>query len=144
MSLNRPFRPRRGQNQASGPQPLPDLLRRAMSHLGGGIEPTALAALFSGWDQIAGSPMADHVRPVRMDIRTLVVTVDHPAWATKARASGAQLLTRVGETTGHRPGRLDVLVRRPERAAARPLSGRMWCPHRREDPARAGILGMGN
>jgi predicted nucleic acid-binding Zn ribbon protein len=83
-----------------------------MSHLGGGVEPSALATLYASWDEIVGSAMAEHVRPVRMDARTLVVAVDHPAWATKARASGAQLLTQVGDITGHRPGRLDVLVRR--------------------------------
>ena len=57
--------------------------------------------------------MAGHVRPIRLDNESLVVTVDHPAWATQVRSLGDELLDRVVEETGApRPGRLEVRVRR--------------------------------
>ena len=40
------------------------------------------------WPEIVGAGMAEHVRPVRLDTDSLVVTVDHPAWATQVRRMG--------------------------------------------------------
>ena len=55
--------------------------------------------------------MAAHVRPVRLDADALVVSVDHPAWATQMRHLGDDLLDRVAEATGlARPARLDIRV----------------------------------
>jgi predicted nucleic acid-binding Zn ribbon protein len=72
-----------------------------------------LGRLFSGWDDIVGASMAEHVRPVRIDRNALVVTVDHPAWATQVRRLGDTLLDRVAEYAGvDRPARLDVRVQR--------------------------------
>jgi predicted nucleic acid-binding Zn ribbon protein len=82
-----------------------------MDRLGGGTTTTTLATLFGHWEAIAGTTLAPHVRPVRLHGGTLVVAADHPAWATKVRSLGAQLLDRVGEQTGARPARLDVVVR---------------------------------
>ena len=57
--------------------------------------------------------MAEHVRPVRIDRTALVVTVDHPAWATQVRRLGDTLLDRVASRRGvERPERLDVRVQR--------------------------------
>ena len=57
--------------------------------------------------------MAEHVRPVRMDATALVVTVDHPAWATQVRRLGDTLLDRAAEYAGvGRPARLEVRVQR--------------------------------
>jgi predicted nucleic acid-binding Zn ribbon protein len=57
--------------------------------------------------------MAEHVRPVRLDAESLVVSVDHPAWATQVRRMGDQLLDRVAEETGaDRPSRVEVRVQR--------------------------------
>ena len=41
--------------------------------------------------------MAEHVQPIRLDRESLVVTVDHPAWATQVRRLGETLLDRVAE-----------------------------------------------
>lgn len=57
--------------------------------------------------------MAGHVQPIRLDGEALVVSVDHPAWATQVRGMGDALLDRVVEETGAvRPARLEVRVRR--------------------------------
>jgi predicted nucleic acid-binding Zn ribbon protein len=57
--------------------------------------------------------MADHVRPIRLDTESLVVSVDHPAWATQVRRMADLLLDRVAEETGAaRPTRVEVRVQR--------------------------------
>jgi predicted nucleic acid-binding Zn ribbon protein len=69
--------------------------------------------LFARWPEIVGPAMAGHVQPIRLDGDALVVSVDHPAWATQVRRLGDDLLDRVVEETGaSRPGRLEVRVRR--------------------------------
>ncbi len=69
--------------------------------------------LFARWPEIVGTAMASHVQPIRLDSEALVVSVDHPAWATQVRRLGDELLDRVVEVTGaSRPGRLEVRVRR--------------------------------
>ena len=72
-----------------------------------------LGRLFSGWSEIVGDAMAEHVQPVRIDRTVLVVTVDHPAWATQVRRLGDTLLDRAADYAGvERPGRLEVRVKR--------------------------------
>ena len=72
-----------------------------------------LGRLFARWPEIVGAAMADHVQPIRLDNEALVVSVDHPAWATQVRHLGDDLLDRVAEETGAaRPNRLEVRVRR--------------------------------
>ena len=72
-----------------------------------------LGRLFASWPEIVGAPMAGHVQPIRLDSEALVVSVDHPAWATQVRGMGDALLDRVVEETGAvRPARLEVRVRR--------------------------------
>jgi predicted nucleic acid-binding Zn ribbon protein len=57
--------------------------------------------------------MAEHVQPIRLDHEALVVSVDHPAWATQVRHLGEDLLDLVAERTGlARPLRVEVRVRR--------------------------------
>lgn len=69
------------------------------------------ARLFARWAEIVGAPLAAHVTPVRLDGTTLVVQVDHPAWATQLRLLGAELLDRVGAVPGiNRPTELDIRV----------------------------------
>ena len=72
-----------------------------------------LGKLFSGWPEIVGAAMAEHVQPVRIDRTALVVTVDHPAWATQVRRLGDTLLDRAAAHAGvERPERLEVRVKR--------------------------------
>jgi len=53
------------------------------------------------------------VKPVRIDASALVVSVDHPAWATQVRRFGDTLLDRAADHAGvERPERLEVRVQR--------------------------------
>ncbi|HUZ11184.1 MAG TPA: DUF721 domain-containing protein [Acidimicrobiales bacterium] len=106
-------RRRRRVRRPEGPRSLKDSLGPVVRRWGGSTDAMALASVFTRWPEIAGPALAEHVRPVRLVDGVLVVAVDHPAWATRVRASGATLLGRVGELAGETPTRLDVIVRRP-------------------------------
>ena len=68
----------------SEPRPLDGSLEALARRLG--VEgAVGLGQLFSRWPEIVGEAMAEHVQPVRIDRTALVVTVDHPAWATQVR-----------------------------------------------------------
>jgi predicted nucleic acid-binding Zn ribbon protein len=77
----------------------------------------ALGAVFSRWEEIVGTAVAAHARPLRMTGGTLVVAVDHPAWATQVRALGETLRERVGAVTGATPEVVRVVVRRADPGA---------------------------
>ncbi|MGO8870718.1 MAG: DciA family protein [Acidimicrobiales bacterium] len=95
-----------------GPQAL-DASIDAVTRRLGMQDPRGLGRLFSRWEQMVGPAVAEHVKPVRLDAEALVVTVDHPAWATQVRHLGEELLDRVAEEVGvARPSRLEVRVRR--------------------------------
>jgi len=95
-----------------GPRPLESSLETVSSQLGLGGS-VGIGRLFAGWEEIVGPAVAGHVQPVRIDENALVVTVDHPAWATQVRHLGDDLLDRVAAVTGSpRPDHLEVRVRR--------------------------------
>ena len=71
-----------------------------------------MEAVFRGWDAVAGPELAAHARPLRLHGATLVVAVDHPAWATRARMDAAQILARVRSVEGVSVDRLEILVER--------------------------------
>ncbi len=95
-----------------GPKPLGTSLD-AVSRKLGMRDARGLGRLFSHWEELVGPAIALHVTPVRLDAESLVVAVDHPAWATQVRQLGEELLDRVSEETGcPRPGRVEIRVRR--------------------------------
>ena len=96
----------------SGPRSL-DASLDAVSRKLGMQDSRGLGRLFAHWPEIVGDGMAGHVRPIRLDTESLVVSVDHPAWATQVRRMGDQLLDRVAQETGApRPTRVEVRVQR--------------------------------
>ena len=104
--------PEPSHRRDSEPRPLDGSLEALSRRLGleGAV---GVGRLFSGWPDIVGEAMAEHVHPVKIDANSLVVTVDHPAWATQVRRLGDTLLDRVAERTGvERPARLEVRVQR--------------------------------
>jgi predicted nucleic acid-binding Zn ribbon protein len=71
----------------------------------------ALSVVFSRWEDVVGSAVAAHSRPVSLRQSTLVVSVDHPAWATQLRYLGTSILGRITEAVGHEvASRLEVRV----------------------------------
>lgn len=95
-----------------GPQPLGASLD-AVSKRMGVDDARGLGRLFAHWEEIVGPSLAEHVQPLRIDHDRLVVSVDHPAWATQVRHLGAELLDRVTEEAGlARPAAIEVRIRR--------------------------------
>lgn len=47
------------------------------------------------WEEIVGSSIASHVRPVRMDFRTLFLVADAPVWANELRYMERELTNKI-------------------------------------------------
>jgi predicted nucleic acid-binding Zn ribbon protein len=60
----------------------------------------ALGAVFGHWDQIVGSAVATHARPVSLRDGVLRVEVDEPGWATQLRYLTPDILRRCDEVAG--------------------------------------------
>jgi len=102
---------RRRSGEDDGPRRLSESLDTAVSH----ITPQSVgefAAVFGRWEEIVGTALAAHVRPIRATEDTLVVAADHPAWATQVRALGGTLLAQIEASAGRAPARLEVVIRR--------------------------------
>ena len=101
------------ERRGDGPRRVGDALPRLLKRLGVPASPATMEAVFARWDEVIPADLDGHVRPLRVDGETLVVAVDHPAWATRARMQSAHILERV-RTLGDSPiERLEVLVERP-------------------------------
>lgn len=81
------------------PKKLSELLDRTAKRLGGPSSGTG-STVFSRWEEVVGADIAGHARPVSLHDGTLVLAVDHPAWATQLRYMTSDLLTRISEATG--------------------------------------------
>jgi hypothetical protein len=109
-SLDRAVERMTGGRPAAAPAPAPAAgspERPATSKPGGA------AALFTRWEEIAGTELAAFAKPVRLADGVLLVAVDHPARATAARAQAVALLERARHITGAQVERLSVTVKRP-------------------------------
>jgi predicted nucleic acid-binding Zn ribbon protein len=96
----------------TGPRPLATSLDEVSRKLGM-KDARGLGNLFAHWEDLVGPAIASHVKPIRLDAEALVVTVDHPAWATQVRQLGEELLDRVEAEIGvARPLRVEIRVRR--------------------------------
>lgn len=86
---------------------------QAISERLGMAGPDVLHVIFGRWEEVVGAAVAAHVRPLRVQDTTLVVVVDHPAWATQMRHLAPQVLGRLREVCGptNAPERLEVRVR---------------------------------
>lgn len=93
------------------PQPLSRGIDRLLSSLRGGSRQTTVT-VFSRWEELVGQPVATHVRPVKIDLGTLVVEVDDPAWATQMKFLESDLLARLNTGATQRVERLEIKVRR--------------------------------
>jgi hypothetical protein len=113
MSWVPPPRSRRGRRGTDQPVRFSDSVGVVMRSLGMSSSGEVLARLFSQWDDMVGPSMAAHVRPSRVEDDSLVVMVDHPAWATQIRLLAPELLLKIGELVGAgAPTRLEVRVQR--------------------------------
>jgi predicted nucleic acid-binding Zn ribbon protein len=92
--------------------PLSDALGAVAGRLGLG-RPDLIAVVFGHWAELVGEAVAAHVTPVRLVAGTLVVSADHPAWATQIRHLAPEILERVATEFGREgaPVRLEIRVR---------------------------------
>lgn len=70
-----------------------------------------LGRVTSCWEGVVGPEIARQVRPHLVRDGELVVSVDHPAWATELELAGSAVLARLFEELGDMaPKRLSVRV----------------------------------
>jgi predicted nucleic acid-binding Zn ribbon protein len=85
---------------------------RLLVRLGAPPSTATMESVFARWEELVGAELADHARPVRIDGRTLVVAVDHPAWGTRVRMDSGRILARVATPEGPPLERVEVVVER--------------------------------
>ena len=78
----------------SGPRRLGESLDQVVSGLKA-PRVQVLKMVFEAWEELVGTVMAAHSRPVRLVDGELVVAVDDPAWATEMRFFGGELIDRI-------------------------------------------------
>jgi predicted nucleic acid-binding Zn ribbon protein len=93
------------------PRALNEVLGKLLRRMHVSDESSALG-LFSGWRQIVGDAIADHVSPKRLEKRVLVVEVDDPAWATQLKFLESQLIATLRDSVGDEVESLEIRVRR--------------------------------
>ncbi len=78
----------------SGPRRLQESLDQVVSGLKA-PRVEVLKMVFEAWEELVGTVMAAHSRPVRLTEGELVVAVDDPAWATEMKFFGGELIDRI-------------------------------------------------
>jgi predicted nucleic acid-binding Zn ribbon protein len=96
----------------NGPRPVGESMPRLLERLGSAPTPAVMEAVFTRWDELVGGELGAHVRPQRVDGPVLVVVVEHPAWATRARMESGQILSRLRDLGETSIERMEVVVER--------------------------------
>ena len=112
----RPARPPRRDARGrmrEGPVPIGAALGELAERIGAG-RADVVGVVFGRWADVVGEAVAAHVRPLRLDGPVLVLSADHPAWATQIRHLAPDILERLRTACGgaQAPARLEVRVRR--------------------------------
>jgi predicted nucleic acid-binding Zn ribbon protein len=92
----RPFSPPRSERE---PRPVSESLERIAGRLGL-AHPDVLSRVFARWDELVGVDVAAHATPRSLREGVLIVTVDHPAWASSLRLLSGDLMRRINAATG--------------------------------------------
>lgn len=106
-------RRRRRRGVDNGPQPVGLSLDAVLGRMGASPSTSTMELVFSRWTEVVGPDLADHLHPVRLQNAVLLIGVDHPAWATRARMESQQILARLAELGDRSIERIDVVVQRP-------------------------------
>lgn len=80
--------------RAKHTEKITEILPRFVSSLGQG-KAYQTQLLIYNWEKIVGSSIAGHVRPVRMDFRTLFLAADAPVWANELRYMERDLIDKI-------------------------------------------------
>ena len=81
------------------PRHVSDGLGKFTRHIGA-PEPAVVSALFGRWEQLVGSDIAAHCRPVAVRGGVLDLVADQPAWASQIRFMAVDILAVVASATG--------------------------------------------
>jgi predicted nucleic acid-binding Zn ribbon protein len=90
--------PGRGDERPD-PRPVSESLDRVAVRLGA-PGASVLRAVFAGWEDVVGSVVAAHTRPLLLRDRVLVVATEQPAWASQLRFLGPELVRRLAAVAG--------------------------------------------
>jgi predicted nucleic acid-binding Zn ribbon protein len=100
-----------GDGRSREPDLLGTSLDRVLRHLGAPVAET-VNGVFSRWDEVVGTRIAAHARPVAVRGGTLIVAVTDPAWASELAWLGDELAARARDVLGDDSiVRIDVKVR---------------------------------
>ncbi len=72
----------------------------------------AVGGVFGKWRDAVGDQVAEHVRPLKLDERVLVVEVDDPAWATQVKFLSSTIIEKLLAVAGVEIERIEVRVDR--------------------------------
>ncbi len=81
-----------------GPVALSESLDRLLDSLGA-PSTDLLSTIFSRWEQVVGTEVARHCRPVALDDDRLVVEAADAAWASELKWLSEELLQRLAEAS---------------------------------------------
>jgi predicted nucleic acid-binding Zn ribbon protein len=95
-----------------GPRRVGESVPKLLARLGTAPTPAVLEVVFTRWEEVAGTELGAHLRPLRVDQSTLVVAADHPVWATRARMESGRILAQVRSLGASTIERLEVVVER--------------------------------
>jgi predicted nucleic acid-binding Zn ribbon protein len=110
MSAGRRRRPPAGGD--AGPQHVGRAMSQVLGRMGASSSASTMELVFSRWEEVVGPELAGHLHPVRLQDSVLLIGVDHPAWATRARMESGQILARLRELGETSIDRLEVVVER--------------------------------
>ena len=100
-----------GAASESAAVPIGTALDQLLRQRGMEEETLVFGRVLDCWEEVVGSEVARQVRPQLIRGRELIVSVDHPAWATELELAGSAVLSRLAEKLGETaPQRLSVRV----------------------------------
>jgi predicted nucleic acid-binding Zn ribbon protein len=88
-------------------------MAKVLGRIGGSPSPVTMELVFTRWEEVAGSELAAHLRPMRVQGGVLVIAVEHAAWATRARMEAGAIVTRARALGDSTIERVEVVVQRP-------------------------------
>lgn len=105
-------RRRRAHGIDKGPQHVGNAMNQVLGRMGASLSPTSMELIFTRWDEVVGPELAAHLHPVRLVDSVLLIGVDHPTWATRARMEQRTILAKLRELGDSSVQRIDVVVTR--------------------------------
>lgn len=75
-----------------------------------GTDRIQVGGVFGKWDEAVGAQIAAHVRPVKLDDKTLLVEADTATWATQVKFLADTIISRLRDEARVDIDRVEVRV----------------------------------